>query len=101
MQPTNGSEGARPPARGRLLLICSTFFSYHRRIADAFADIGYDIVWIDDRASNHVLYKGALRAFPKVIADLSTSFLEAKLASLDSEGIRHVVVVRGEGLSPR
>jgi hypothetical protein len=40
-----------------VLLICPNFFGYEKRIAEAFTQIGWNVDYLDERPSNHWLFK--------------------------------------------
>lgn len=86
------------PGRKHLLLFCSSFFSYPSLIKSAFERLGYDVTWVDDRASNATSYKTALRLFPRLTSRLSTAHF-ARQAEGIGRDVEHIVVIRGEGLS--
>lgn len=45
----------------RILLLSPVFFGYEQRMADHFRSRGASVDWIDDRASNHSLFKISVR----------------------------------------
>jgi hypothetical protein len=40
-----------------VLLICPNFFGYEKRIAEAFTQLGWSVDYLDERPSNHWLFK--------------------------------------------
>ena len=86
----------RPPDT---LLICPSFFSYHKSIFDEFESRGYCVVWWSDRVSERSFYKILLRCFPKSVAKLSVGGFIIKARRLETKYIKTILVVKGEGLS--
>lgn len=106
-QAVNGTPPVTPSAGGEskrgsgILLICARLFSYHERIGACLESMGYTVTWWDPRPSVGTAYRIALRLAPHTVSALSASSFEAKLRQLDAAAIEHVLVVKGEGLSPR
>lgn len=82
------------------LLICADFFSYHRSIIDELETRGLRVEWWSDRISDTSIYKLLLRGMPRVVAWLSTGGFIRRLDRLNTQQVREVLVVKGEGLSP-
>jgi hypothetical protein len=93
---TNSSSGER----GHVLLVSPLTFSYHESISETLVSLGYAVTWWNDRASNSTWYKIALRLFPSLTAKLSERFFLKRLDQIDSSSISHVLVIKGEGVSP-
>lgn len=87
------------PAAGRTLLICPPFFSYHLAIQQALADAGGSAVWRSDRASEHFVYKFAMRVLPHQVAKWSTPHFLRQLEDIEDGPIDRVLVVKGEAVS--
>ena len=102
-------NGAPPPATAgdetqrarRILLICAQMFSYHERIVACLESMGYTVTWWDPRPSVGTPYRIALRVAPRAISGFSAARFEARLRQLDAAPPDQVLVVKGEGLSPR
>jgi hypothetical protein len=86
----------------RVLLLCPKFFSYHELIGSGLKQAGFDVVWWDTRVSNSAIHKFLLRVVPGLVVPLSE---RQRARDLQSESIgadiKHVLVVKGEGLSPQ
>lgn len=87
--------------RVHVLLISPLTFSYHLSICKALRGMGHDVTWWDERASSNTGYKIALRLFPEWTVRWSEGTFLTKLKNLDASLITDVLVVKGEGLSPR
>lgn len=87
-------------ASGKVLLICPKFFSYHHLMIEAMAKLGFDAVWWNDRPSASAAYKAALRLFPHLVGTLSRRYFSRLAAGLAPDSIDHVLVVKGEALTP-
>lgn len=82
-----------------ILVVCAPFFSYHKIIIEELESRGRRVVWWSDRISENSFYKILLRCLPKIVARLSRSSFVSKTSLLETEYIRDVLVVKGEGLS--
>lgn len=85
--------------RGRVLLICPKFFSYHEAISRQVRDLGYEVTWWDDRPSHRTFYKLLLRRFPAATGRFSKRFFVDRIAALPRDSFSHVLIVKGEALS--
>ncbi|UYO48379.1 hypothetical protein KQX64_20950 [Rhodopseudomonas palustris] len=84
---------------GRLLLICSHFFSYNELIAAQLRQMGYDVVVWDDRVFHTTLYKLLLRKL-SLLTGLATARVYIDKAKLLPQGsLDQILIVKGEGLS--
>jgi hypothetical protein len=63
--------------------------------------MGYHVTWWDDRASESTWYKIALRLFPAMTVRWSERSFLSRLDQLDAASVSHVLVIKGEGMSPR
>lgn len=88
-------------SRGHILLVSPLTFSYHLSISATLRSMGYDVTWWDDRASSATWYKLALRLFPAMTVRLSERSFRERLQQLDPNVFTHVLVIKGEGMSPR
>jgi len=85
----------------QVLLICPSFFSYHRSIVAELESRGFAVEWWNDRPSEASVYKLLLRLFPRWLAAGSARAFAARTAALaQPQAITHVLVVKGEALSP-
>lgn len=82
------------------LVICAPFFTYHQSIISELESRGMSVTWSNDRASDHSLYKILLRIMPHIVARLSTQYFIRRINRLNLRFIQHVLVVKGEGVSP-
>ena len=82
-----------------VLLVSPLTFSYHETICDTLRNSGHQVTWWNDRAGNGVLYKLALRVFPRITKYLSEGRYLQLLSRLDRSVITDVLVIKGEGLS--
>jgi hypothetical protein len=82
-----------------VLLISPLTFSYHTIISETLCNMGYQVTWWNNRASDTTWYKVLLRISPKIVAKFSENSFKKKLIALDSETVSHVLVIKGEGLS--
>lgn len=82
-----------------VLLVSPLTFSYHETICDALRNSGHQVTWWNDRAGTGVLYKLALRVFPRITKHLSARHYLQLLRRLDQSAITDVLVIKGEGLS--
>jgi hypothetical protein len=82
-----------------VLLVSPLTFSYHETICDALRSSGHQVTWWNDRAGTGVLYKLALRVFPRITKYLSEGRYLQLLSRLDRSVITDVLVIKGEGLS--
>lgn len=99
MQSNNNLILEQSSKRGHILLLCSSFFSYHILISATLRTMGYDVTLWDDRVSNATWYKLILRLCPNIVVRWSEHSFLNKLRQLDPTSITHVLVIRGEGLS--
>lgn len=93
---------AAPPVgglSGHVLLVSPLTFSYHVSISETLSLMGYNVTWWDDRASNAIWYKLALRLLPSLTARCCERAFLRRLRELNPSSITHVLVVKGEGLS--
>ena len=89
------------PFRPKVLLICPKFFDYHEHIMEALEALGYEAIWWTDRPSQSTPYKTFLRLFAEPVGDLSAGHFVRRAEELAPDSLDHVLVVKGEALSPR
>lgn len=86
--------------RPRLLIICPQFFGYHEAILSAAKGQGIDATWIEDRGGSSWPYKIGLKVLPTLTRNLTQQRALEKIEALDNpQGIDHVLIVKGDGLS--
>lgn len=85
--------------RGHVLLVSPLTFSYHESISETLVSLGYAVTWWNDRPSNAIWYKIALRLFPSITIRLSEKAFLDRLQEIESSSISHVLVIKGEGVS--
>lgn len=84
---------------GHVLLLSPLTFSYHEVICTALRDLGHEVTWWNDRASDSAAYKIALRILPGLTRRASTKHYEDLLDKLELSAITDVLIIKGEGLS--
>ena len=101
MRSNEKTTGSFVAGREHVLLVCPLTFSYHVSISECLQTIGYDVTWWNDRASSATWYKLALRLFPAWTIRWSEQVFLNRLSQLNAESISHILVIKGEGMSPR
>lgn len=96
-----GLRYAHLESRPKVLLICPKFFSYQEQISAAISSLGLDLVCWNDRPLQSTLYKSMLRLFPKPVGDLSAGNFIRRARDIPPDSLAHVLVVKGEALSPQ
>lgn len=86
---------------GRVLVICPRFFDYQTRIARILQQLGHDTVVLDDRPLNQSVYKIALRLAPRITAALTRGAMVRHLSQVKDQHFDHVLVVKGEAVTPK
>lgn len=66
----------------------------------AFKQLGFATTWWDDRPSQNTAFKAALRYFSHPASALSAGHFIRKIKAVPFDSVEHVVVVKGEALSP-
>jgi hypothetical protein len=84
---------------GHVLLLTPLTFSYHEAICTALRNLGHEVTWWNDRASDSAAYKIALRILPNLTKRASAKYYEDLLDNLELSAITDVLIVKGEGLS--
>ncbi|MEX3016829.1 hypothetical protein [Gymnodinialimonas hymeniacidonis] len=88
--------------RQRLLLICPLLFGYHQAISDAAQCKGFDVDWVNARASERTAYKVLMKGVPSLLRKLTQTRMVRMLHGVrDLENIDRIVIVKGDGLTEK
>lgn len=87
--------------KDQVLLICPFFFDYHKQKKMGLESMGYDVILWNDRCSESSVYKAILRILPRIGEGLSFFYYRHLLNQIKPELISHILIVKGEALSPK
>lgn len=87
--------------KNHVLFICPTFFSYEKDIVKEIESQGFDVTWWSDRISHSLFYKVLLRLMPSLGTKISEKKFLKKISEFSVDGVSHIFVVKGEGLSDK
>lgn len=85
----------------QVLLICPFFFDYHKQKKMGLESMGYEVILWNDRCSESTAYKFILRMLPRIGEWFSFSYYRRLLNQTNPELISHILIVKGEALSPK
>ncbi len=88
-----------PERKGHVLLIAPLTFTYREFICGTLNELGYDVTWWNERASDSTLYKVALRISPVFTRSFSERIFLENIRGLNPRDITLVLVIKGEGLT--
>jgi hypothetical protein len=88
-----------PKRKGHVLLISPLTFTYREFICATLNELGYDVTWWNERASDSTLYKAALRISPVLTRAVSERIFSERIRELTPREITLVLVIKGEGLT--
>lgn len=86
---------------GRVLLVTPMVFSYHVTICEALRRLGHEPTWWNDRGPGTTAAKVALRLWPSMARRWMEADYLRRIDELPAGSIRHILVIKGEGLSSR
>ena len=88
-------------AGARILLIAPYFFGYENEIIKELELAGAEVDFLPDRPFNSSLMKAVTRLKRSLVLDHADRFFRSAIAGFDRTNYTHVLVVQGEGVSPR
>lgn len=84
----------------KVLMFCSAFFGYDKRIADCLRSLGFCVDLFDERPSNGFVAKSCIRYRVKAYQSVMRRYVERVIRSAEPE-YDYIFVVKGEALSPK
>ena len=88
-------------AEARILLIAPFFFGYEKEIIKELELVGAHVDFLPDRPFNSSLMKAVTRLKRSLVLDHADRFFKSAIAGFGRSSYTHVLVVQGEGVSPR
>lgn len=91
--------GAASSTGRSVLLFCSRFFGYEKRIEDALSDIGMDVCMYDERPSSGFIGKACVRLNIAPYRPVVRRYYQSILNRHKGDRFDYVLVINGEAIS--
>ena len=96
MGASDGPQGREALIRPRVLLVSPAFFGYERVIARTLVDLGFEVEYVDERASNHWMARALYRTWPALLAPWTVRHFSRVARRLRGRRLDVVLVIKGE-----
>lgn len=82
-----------------VLLLCSSFFGYEKRIRDALSDIGMDVYLHDERPNDGFISKSCIRLNVDLYRPFLRRYYRSIISRYDRDSFDYVLVITGEAVN--
>lgn len=85
----------------KILLIVASFFGYDKEIVKRLVMRGAEVVVYEDRPSTTTIGKIITRLSPRLVEKASSRYLDRIISECGQQAFDEIVVIKGEGFTPR
>lgn len=83
----------------RILMFCTDFFGYDKRIANALRDTGYVVDLYDERPGKSFFHKSCIRLNVSLYRPVIIRYIRSIIAEVSHRQYDYILVIKGEGIT--
>ncbi len=83
----------------RILMFCTGFFGYDKRLAGAFRSAGYEVDLFDERPGTGFLHKSCIRFNVSLYRPVIRKYIRSVIEKVKENEYDYIFVVKGEGIT--